>query len=110
AAACQVPRTRSSRTSRGKFDRELRVQRGTRIIELLVVRKLSLRLWGGRCPTRHDQLRQQDLDGLAALVAGFAAHSRHPAIGPRAGRHDLLDFAYDLEGIARPRRLRPTDL
>src|SRR5262245_32934180 len=32
-----VPRTRSSRTSCGKFDRELRVQRGTRIIELLVV-------------------------------------------------------------------------
>ena len=33
-----------------------------------------------------------------------------PASGPRAGRHDLLDFAYDLEDIARPRRLRPTDL
>src|SRR4029077_12599016 len=65
---------------------------------------------GGGRPTRHDQLRQQDLDGLAALGAGFAAHSRHPAIGPRAGRHDLLDFAYDLEDIARPRRLRPTDL
>src|SRR5690242_15272266 len=32
-----VPRTRSSRTSSLEFDRELRVQRGTRIIELLVV-------------------------------------------------------------------------
>src|SRR5262245_19278634 len=32
-----VPRTRSSRTPCGKCDRELRVQRGTRIIELLVV-------------------------------------------------------------------------
>src|SRR5437762_12803865 len=32
-----VPRTRSSRMSRRAFDRELRVQRGTRIIELLVV-------------------------------------------------------------------------
>jgi tripartite-type tricarboxylate transporter receptor subunit TctC len=32
-----VPRTRSSRTLCGKHDRELRVQRGTRIIELLVV-------------------------------------------------------------------------
>ena len=32
-----MPRTRSSRTSCSKSDRELRVQRGTRIIELLVV-------------------------------------------------------------------------
>src|SRR5215510_16605061 len=32
-----VPQTRSSRTPSGKCDRELRVQRGTRIIELLVV-------------------------------------------------------------------------
>src|SRR5438132_2679413 len=32
-----VPRTRSSRRPSGKCDRELRVQRGTRIIELLVV-------------------------------------------------------------------------
>src|SRR5262249_41583335 len=32
-----VPRTRSSRTSNRKHGRELRVQRGTRIIELLVV-------------------------------------------------------------------------
>ena len=32
-----VPRTRSSRISCRAFDRELRVQRGTRIIELLVV-------------------------------------------------------------------------
>ena len=32
-----VPRTRSSRTSCGECDRELRVQRGTGIIELLVV-------------------------------------------------------------------------
>jgi tripartite-type tricarboxylate transporter receptor subunit TctC len=32
-----VPRTRSSRTSCGICDRELRVQRGTRVIELLVV-------------------------------------------------------------------------
>src|SRR5215831_17342335 len=31
-----VPRTRSSRTLRGKSDRELRVQRGTRTMELLV--------------------------------------------------------------------------
>src|SRR5215831_5951692 len=31
-----VPRTRSSRTPRGKCGRELRVQRGARIIELLV--------------------------------------------------------------------------
>src|SRR5439155_11730533 len=32
-----VPRTRSSRTPSGKCDRELRVQRGTGIMELLVV-------------------------------------------------------------------------
>src|SRR5436190_6118883 len=32
-----VPRTRSSRIPCREFDRELRVQRGTRIIELLVV-------------------------------------------------------------------------
>src|SRR5262249_19614739 len=32
-----VPRTRSSRISCDEFDRELRVQRGTRTIELLVV-------------------------------------------------------------------------
>jgi hypothetical protein len=32
-----VPRTRSSRMLCRAFDRELRVQRGTRIIELLVV-------------------------------------------------------------------------
>src|SRR5215470_14096660 len=32
-----VPRTRSSRSAGGKSVRELRVQRGTRIIELLVV-------------------------------------------------------------------------
>ena len=32
-----VPQTRSSRTPCGKGDRELRVQRGTRFIELLVV-------------------------------------------------------------------------
>src|SRR4029077_15123380 len=72
-------------------------------------RKLSLRLRAGRFPTRHDQLRQQDLDGLAALDARFAAHSRHPAIGPRARRDDLLDFAYDLDDIARPGWLRRAD-
>src|SRR5712691_4055821 len=32
-----VPRTRSSRTICREYDRELRVQRGTRIMELLVV-------------------------------------------------------------------------
>src|SRR4029453_5291104 len=37
ASRTLAPRTRSSRTSCGNCNRELRVQRGTRIIELLVV-------------------------------------------------------------------------
>src|SRR4029453_9867004 len=43
-----VPRTRSSRISRREFDRELRVQRGTRIIELLVVLDSEVRKPGCR--------------------------------------------------------------
>jgi tripartite-type tricarboxylate transporter receptor subunit TctC len=39
--AMLVPRTRSSRTPCGNRDREFRVQRGTRIIELLVVLRLQ---------------------------------------------------------------------
>src|SRR5207244_9150420 len=43
-----VPRTRSSRISCREFDRELRVQRGTRIIELLVVLDSEVRKRGCR--------------------------------------------------------------
>jgi hypothetical protein len=43
-----VPRTRSSRISCRAFDRELRVQRGTRIIELLVVLDSEVRKQGCR--------------------------------------------------------------
>src|SRR5947208_8147542 len=43
-----VPRTRSSRMSCRAFDRELRVQRGTRIIELLVVLDSEVRKRGCR--------------------------------------------------------------
>jgi hypothetical protein len=43
-----VPRTRSSRIPRREFDRELRVQRGTRIIELLVVLDSEVRKRGCR--------------------------------------------------------------
>src|SRR5919197_6013446 len=43
-----VPRTRSSRISCRAFDRELRVQRGTRIIELLVVLDSEVRKRGCR--------------------------------------------------------------
>src|SRR5262245_30599941 len=42
--AALVPRTRSSRSPCCKCDRELRVQRGTRIIELLVVLDSEVRL------------------------------------------------------------------
>src|SRR5436305_5285814 len=47
-AAHLVPRTRSSRISCREFDRELRVQRGTRIIELLVVLDSEVRKRGCR--------------------------------------------------------------
>src|SRR5436190_23008924 len=43
-----VPRTRSSRIPCREFDRELRVQRGTRILELLVVLDSEVRKRGCR--------------------------------------------------------------
>ena len=55
-----VPRTRSSRTPSGKSDRELRVQRGTRIIELLVV--LGFR-------SSHENVPRNDANfGIGPLV------------------------------------------
>src|SRR5215831_10636772 len=61
-----VPRTRSSRTPSGKCDRELRVQRGTRIIELLVV--LGFR-------SSHENVPRNDanfgIGPLKAVPAGF---------------------------------------
>src|SRR5438105_15608887 len=77
----QVPRTRSSRTSCGKCDRELRVQRGTRIIELLVV----LRFRGS-----YMRVRQDDTNfGIAPLVYSRQA-LRHSVAEPSeaAGLHD----------------------
>jgi hypothetical protein len=50
-----VPRTRSSRTSCREFDRELRVQRGTRIIELLVVFDSEVRKRGCRTMMRTSE-------------------------------------------------------
>src|SRR5262249_33248863 len=57
-----VPRTRSSRPPSGKYDRELRVQRGTRIIELLVV--LGFR-------SSHENVPRNDANfGIGPLASG----------------------------------------
>src|SRR5262245_49249338 len=77
-----VPRTRSSRTSCGKCDRELRVQRGTRIIELLVA--LGFR---SSYPNVRRVLTNFGIGPLAAAVAAaFAA-----AIAPSAMAQEAPD-------------------
>src|SRR5213596_3035166 len=60
--SCLVPRTRSSRILCRAFDRELRVQRGTRIIELLVVLDSEVRKRG--CRTNDANF------GIGPLVPG----------------------------------------
>jgi hypothetical protein len=44
------------------------------------------------------------------LVARLAVRADHAAIGPRAGRVHLFDFADHAEGVAGPRGLGPADL
>ncbi len=57
AAALPVPRTRSSRPTCCEYDRELRVQRGTGIIESLVVLDSEVRI-----PTCRECLRTSESD------------------------------------------------
>src|SRR5262245_30989308 len=63
-----------------------------------------------RSTPRYHKLRDEDLDDLTMLIARLAAHADHSAIGPRARRVHLFDFAEDVERVAGPRRLRPADL
>src|SRR5438132_13272400 len=69
-----VPRTRSSRRPSGKCDRELRVQRGTRIIKLLVVLRF----------------RSSHLN-VPRVLANFG-------IGPLASRYGDGSKARDIQG------------
>src|SRR5215813_2391511 len=79
-----VPRTRSSRTSNRKHDRELRVQRGTRIIELLVVLRFRGSHRGvpqalanlGIGPLAALRICCTLLLALLALPAGWATYAR----------------------------------
>ena len=54
----------------------------------------GLRQSGG--PPWYDELRGQRLHHLAALIEGLTAHDDHAAVGTRARRRYLEDFALDL--------------
>src|SRR5205807_9595569 len=65
--------------------------------------ELVLRRLPHRGAARYDELRDQHLHHFAALIAGLAAHAHHAAVGTRARRRHLVDFAHDVERVARPR-------
>src|SRR5437016_4876673 len=71
-----VPRTRSSRISCREFDRELRVQRGTRIIELLVVLDSEVRKRG--CRTNDANFGIGPLAGVAHEFGNWALRAWRP--------------------------------
>jgi hypothetical protein len=80
-----VPRTRDSRTSGREFDRELRVQRGTRIIELPVVLDSEVRIRTCRkCWRTSESDHQTTGSKNCAIALGKSRASRY--IAPRAGR------------------------
>ena len=58
----------------------------------------------------HDELGLESLKNLATLVQGAAKNDCNAAIGPRARRHDLDHFAFNVQGIARSCRGWPVDL
>src|SRR5262249_27767058 len=71
-------------------------------------RKLARHLRGRAA--RHDEVCDQHLNDLVALVASLAAHADRPAVRARAGWGHLLDFAHDAQNVPRPGGLGPTDL
>src|SRR5258706_2000943 len=59
---------------------------------------------------RHDDLADEYLHHLAALVARLASHRDHAAIGPRLRWGRLHHLAEDLQHVAGTRGPRPADL
>ena len=91
-----VPRTRSSRTPCGKCDRELRVQRGTRIIELPVVLRFRSSYLNVRQILTNFGIGPRAAAALAAAVALGDLGARHAGAATPAGELASHRAVYEL--------------
>ena len=64
----------------------------------------------GLASTKHDQLCQEVLQQLTALIERFTSNGHHTPVRLRLRGYDGYDFADNLKFISRPRRVRPCDV
>jgi hypothetical protein len=67
-------------------------------------------LRSGGLAARHDDVCDQNLNGLAILVQGGHAHLDKPLAGPRLRRPEFEYFTLDAQLVPRPYRARPAEL